>query len=68
MNALTEIKRLRQEKGVSQRCMAELVGLTERQYRRIENGEIKKLNLQVISKLSKILNISIEDIFKGVKV
>ena len=67
MKGLSEIKKLRKERGINQRCMAEMVGISERQYRSIENGEVKRLNLQVVSELSKILGISIEDVFKGVK-
>ena len=60
----TIIERFRKEKGLTQVFMANKVGLSERQYRRIEKGEVKKLNLKVISIVSKELNISIDDIVK----
>lgn len=56
------IKKLRKEKGLTQTYMADKVGLSERQYRRIEKGEVKKYDLKIISILSKELNISIKDI------
>lgn len=58
----TIIKRLRKEKGLTQTYMADKVGLSERQYRRIEKGEVKKYDLKIISILSKELDISIKDI------
>ena len=60
----TIVERFRKEKGLTQVFMADKVGLSERQYRRIEKGEVKKFDLKIISILSKELNISIEDIIK----
>lgn len=60
----TIIERFRKEKGLTQVFMASKVGLSERQYRRIEKGEVKKFDLKVISIVSKELNISVDDIVK----
>ena len=61
-NIPSKIRNARNNKGFSQEYMAEVLGISQRQYGRIENGE-SHMNLQYLEKISKELDIKLEDFF-----
>ena len=56
-----EIRRIRREKNFSQEYMAEMLGLSQSQYSRIENNECS-IDLEKTKKISELLDISPLDI------
>lgn len=56
------IKEKRIEKGIELFRIAQSLGISDRQYRRIENSEFKTIDLRIVEKLSKILNIELIDL------
>lgn len=52
-----QIRRLRREKDLSQEYMAEILGLSQSQYSRIESGE-SRINLDKANRIAKILNVN----------
>ena len=56
-----EIRRIRREKDFSQEYMAEMLGLSQSQYSRIENNECS-IDLEKTKKISELLDISPLDI------
>ncbi|MBD5081129.1 MAG: helix-turn-helix transcriptional regulator [Ruminococcaceae bacterium] len=54
---------MRKEKKLTQKEVANKLNISESYYNQIENGERqKKMNISLINKLSKILDISIIDL------
>ncbi|MBW4863037.1 MAG: helix-turn-helix transcriptional regulator [Paeniclostridium sp.] len=64
MNKGTVIKKLREENKLTQAYIARKIGLSERHYRRIEKGEVKKIDFRIIDILSREFKLSYEDIIK----
>ncbi|MFA7448544.1 MAG: helix-turn-helix transcriptional regulator [Weeksellaceae bacterium] len=52
-----QIRRLRREKDLSQEYMAEILGLSQSQYSRIESGE-SRINLDKANRIAEILNVN----------
>ena len=62
------LKRIRDEKGLSQGAMAEKLGVVQGHYSMIENGERQKnLDLSLAIKLAEILGVSVEYIVEQEK-
>lgn len=62
----TNVKRLRLEKGYSVRKFASLVGVDEKQIRRVESGEYKCMpRISTLEKIVKALGIPIETLFQS---
>jgi transcriptional regulator with XRE-family HTH domain len=61
-NITSKIRNARNSKGFSQEYMAETLGISQRQYGRLENGE-SQMNLQYLEKISNELDIRLEDLF-----
>ena len=59
---MSDLKRLRKVLNLTQADMAEKLGITPAYYAHIENGR-RKVSLKLAYKLSKIFNLSIEEIF-----
>ena len=59
------IKENREKLGLTQRALATLADVDYTYIGKIETGERKKPSLEILSKLSKALNIDIIDILKG---
>ncbi|GIV29117.1 MAG: hypothetical protein KatS3mg028_0183 [Bacteroidia bacterium] len=57
----TNIRKLRQSRGYSQEVMAIELDISQRQYARIENGEVS-LTLELIYKISEILHANVSEI------
>lgn len=60
------IKKARERKGFTQREMAVRLHVDERNYRRIENGESKYIDLKLLIHIAAILNIDLLKLLKGV--
>ena len=59
------IKTIRQSKGLTQKFVAEQLGMSQMQYHRIENGRAK-LDANIITELSRILNVKPAIFFKDI--
>lgn len=56
---------IRKDKVLSQKEVAALIGRDVSFIRKLENGKIKDTNTSIVYKLSKIYNITMEDIYKA---
>lgn len=59
------IKRLREERGLLQKNVANSCGITSRTLSLIEKGKQKNPGIQTVIKLGEILEVNIEDLFIG---
>jgi transcriptional regulator with XRE-family HTH domain len=59
-----KIKQLRQQAGLSQEALAEMVGVTFQQVQKYENGHTT-LNVLKLQHIAKALNVSVSDIFSS---
>jgi len=57
------LKKIRINKNISQDFLAKKLGFTQKAYSKIENNETK-LNVEVLQRISEILNVPIETFFK----
>jgi len=55
------IKQIRQQKGVKQQEIADLVGMHRSNYSKIENGQ-RELSINALSKVSKLFNITLDEL------
>lgn len=60
------VKRIINEKGIKQKYIAETLGITQPKLSRMVNGSRKPDPVELY-KISKILNVDINDFFKGVE-
>lgn len=58
------LKALRQSHKLSQRRVAELIGITESSYSKIENGH-SQMSIDVLMKLAEVLNTSMDYLIRG---
>ena len=58
-----EVRRIRQQMGLSQENMAAEIGLSQSQYSRIEQGDCS-VPFEKITEISKVLNVSPEEILE----
>lgn len=63
-NVFKELQKHRRVKGYSQEYMAEQLGISQRQYSRIENGR-SKLGLQRLMTICHVLSVQIEDVLQS---
>ena len=59
MNIGINIKRLREDRGIKQSEIADLIGMHRSNYSKIENGQ-REISLAAIDKISQFFNISID--------
>ncbi|OGN28235.1 MAG: hypothetical protein A2758_03075 [Candidatus Zambryskibacteria bacterium RIFCSPHIGHO2_01_FULL_49_18] len=59
-----KIKKLRQKLGLSQDDFARKADVPYTTLTKVETGVIKKPSVFVVSKIAKVLNVSIEDLLK----
>ena len=59
-----KIKKLRQKLGLSQDNFARKADVPYTTLTKVETGVIKKPSVFVVSKIAKVLNVSIEDLLK----
>ena len=61
MNIGSNIKRLREDRGIKQSEIADLIGMHRSNYSKIENGQ-REISLVAIDKIAKFFNISIDEL------
>jgi len=61
-SAAKKLRKLRQEKGLSQALLAEKAGINSNYYSKIERGELKP-SLETYEKIAKALKVKSSDIF-----
>ena len=57
-----KIKKLREEKNLSQEQLADLLEISQSKLSKIENGRIKKIEINLILKLCKFIDIQFDDL------
>ncbi|GEM_PF-3805559 len=57
-----KIKNKRLESGLKQKFVAKHLGMSSRNYQRIENGEMKKVKDEVLKSLSVLFKCNIKDL------
>ncbi|WP_452218600.1 helix-turn-helix domain-containing protein [Lacinutrix undariae] len=62
MDLATKVKLLREDKKISQEFVSHQLGLSQSQYSRRENGEVKFV-AEEIGKLAKLLEVSVSHIY-----
>jgi len=58
----TKIKTLREGKGISQSQMAEKLHMDERNYKRIESGEKKTMDIGLLNSIAEALEVDMPDL------
>ena len=58
------IKTLRQEKGLSQKALAEQVGVTDAYITMLESGKRKNPSLDILKKLAKALDVPVTELLE----
>ena len=64
MSVQNNIKRVRKIKGVSQKSVADFIGMSEMTYSRLENTN-KKMDPEDLIKIANFLNVGIEIFFSN---
>jgi len=63
-NIATNLKKLREAKKLSQEKLARLADVANNTIVKIEAGKNKNPTLETLTKISKVLNISVDDLIK----
>jgi transcriptional regulator with XRE-family HTH domain len=58
------IKTLRQKKGLSQKALAEQVGVTDAYITMLESGKRKNPSLDILKKLAKALDVPVTELLE----
>jgi len=61
MDIGANIKRLREDRGVKQSEIADLIGMHRSNYSKVENGQ-REISLQAVDKIAKFFNITIDEL------
>jgi transcriptional regulator with XRE-family HTH domain len=61
MNIGLNIKRLREDRGIRQAEIADLIGMHRSNYSKIENGQ-REISLAAVDKIAKFFNITIDEL------
>ena len=61
MDIGANIKRLREDRGVKQSEIADLIGMHRSNYSKIENGQ-REISLAAVDKIAKFFNITIDEL------
>jgi transcriptional regulator with XRE-family HTH domain len=61
MNIGSNIKRLREDRGVKQSEIADLIGMHRSNYSKIENGQ-REISVPALDKIAKYFNISLDEL------
>ncbi len=64
MNIGENIKRLREEKGLTQQQVAELVNMHRSNYSKVESGQ-RELSVKALSKIAKYFGITLDELVNG---
>ena len=60
-----KIKKLREEKNVSQEQLANLLEISQSKLSKIENGRLKKIEMKLVLKFCKSIDINLDDFFEN---
>ena len=60
-----KIKKLREEKNLSQEQLANLLEISQSKLSKIENGRIKKIEINLILKFCKSIDVSLDEFFEN---
>ena len=58
-----KIKKLREEKNLSQEQLANLLEISQSKLSKIENGRLKKIEMKLVLKFCKNIDINLDDFF-----
>ena len=57
------LKNIRKKIGISQEYMAKKLNVSQSYYCKLENGKFNNVNIDIITKISKELNLDPEEVF-----
>ena len=60
-----KIKKLREEKNLSQEQLANLLEISQSKLSKIENGRLKKIEMKLVLKFCKSIDINLDDFFEN---
>lgn len=60
-----KIKKLREEKNLSQEQLANLLEISQSKLSKIENGRLKKIEMKLVLKFCKNIDIKLDDFFEN---
>jgi len=58
---INRMRKARKEKGLTQQELAQMIGITDKTYSRIESGTKQKVDIEIVNKISHVLDISMEE-------
>lgn len=64
MDIAEKIRQLRKQKGISQAKIAEVIGISQAAYAKIETGETKSISIEIGKGISKALDNSFNELFE----
>lgn len=60
-----KIKKLREEKNLSQEQLANLLEISQSKLFKIENGRLKKIEMKLVLKFCKSIDVSLDEFFEN---
>ena len=60
-----KIKKLREEKNLSQEQLANLLEISQSKLSKIENGRLKKIEMKLVLKFCKSIDVSLDEFFEN---
>ena len=60
-----KIKKLREEKNLSQEQLANLLDISQSKLSKIENGRLKKIEMKLVLKFCKSIDVSLDEFFEN---
>ena len=60
-----KIKKLREEKNLSQEQLVNLLEISQSKLSKIENGRLKKIEMKLVLKFCKSIDVSLDDFFEN---
>ena len=60
-----KIKKLREEKNLSQEQLVNLLEISQSKLSKIENGRLKKIEMKLVLKFCKSIDINLDDFFEN---
>ena len=60
-----KIKKLREEKNLSKEQLANLLEISQSKLSKIENGRLKKIEMKLVLKFCKSIDINLDDFFEN---
>lgn len=56
------IRELRNERGLTQRQMADVLGITETNYRKMESNSLKSIRYEMLDTICKFFSCTVQDV------